>query len=58
MESIGREHIHMAEFCKGCFHKLVVVSPCQVNESVILSEDFDLCEGCGEFKQVVIGISK
>jgi len=36
----------MAEFCKDCFKQLLFNG----------YEDLDLCEGCGEFKQVVIKI--
>ena len=44
----------MAEFCKECFIK---IEPEYVkNKELILSEDDDLCEGCGQFKPVVIDI--
>jgi hypothetical protein len=43
----------MTEFCKECFLKFDNI---QENEQIIMSEDDDLCEGCGEFKPVVIKI--
>lgn len=44
----------MAEFCKDCFKELL----CNDYEDyqLILSEDLDLCEGCADFKQVVVKI--
>ena len=42
----------MAEFCLECWNK--------INESndgkrkYILSKDLDLCEGCGEYKYVIV----
>lgn len=39
----------MAEFCKDCF--LRIEPNMRVTE---VSDDLDLCEGCGEYKQVVI----
>ena len=44
----------MAEFCKDCFKQLLFNG--YEDDKIILSEDLDLCEGCGEFKQVVIKI--
>lgn len=41
----------MAEFCKECFLN-------KENEQIVMSEDDDLCEGCGEFKPVVVKIKK
>ncbi len=46
----------MAEYCLDCWNK--------INESedsekdFILSEDLDLCEGCGEWKPVIIRARK
>lgn len=42
----------MAEFCKDCFEKLL---PNWIVTTT--SNDVDLCEGCGEWKQVVIEAS-
>lgn len=45
----------MAEFCKKCFEKMdgdLIAK----NEKIILSEDGDLCEGCGGWKSIVIEI--
>jgi len=44
----------MAEFCKECFKELLFND--YEDTQIILSGDLDLCEGCGEFKQVVIRI--
>jgi len=40
----------MAEFCKDCFKKEVG------NEEVIVSSWKELCEGCGEIKQIVVTV--
>ena len=46
----------MAEFCKQCF---INIEPEYVkNKEIVVSEDDDFCEGCGEFKPVVIEIRK
>jgi len=42
----------MAEFCKECFKELLFND--YEDEQIIVSEDDDLCEGCGEFKIVLI----
>lgn len=42
----------MAEFCVKCWNEL---NGTKNSESdFILSEDLDLCEGCGELKNVII----
>ncbi len=44
----------MAEFCKDCFLKM-----CDVDlkkKKIIVSEDLDFCENCGEWKHVVVKI--
>lgn len=42
----------MAEFCVECWNEL---NGTKYSESdFILSEDLDLCEGCGELKKVII----
>lgn len=46
----------MAEFCLKCWNKLN-----ERNDSAkkyIMSKDFDLCEGCGECKRVIIAERK
>jgi len=42
----------MAEFCRECFKNLIS------NEEVILGKFEELCEGCGEIKQIVIMIKE
>ena len=42
----------MAEFCRECFK--TKIEPGALDKHIIVSEDEDLCEGCGEFKPVVI----
>ena len=42
----------MAEFCKECFKRCI--EPGAIDKYIVISEDEDLCEGCGEFKQVVV----
>lgn len=44
----------MAEFCKDCFKELLFND--YEDSQLILSEDLDICEGCADFKQVVIKI--
>jgi len=44
----------MAEFCKECFKQLFTDD--YEDSQIILSEDLDLCEGCADFKQVVVRI--
>ena len=47
----------MAEFCKDCF---LEINPLKENETVVLSapDDLDFCEGCGEWKRVVVSIRR
>ncbi len=42
----------MAEFCLDCWNKLNKTEDSQ--RKYILSKNLDLCEGCGEWKQVII----
>lgn len=44
----------MAEFCKECFLELFPDD--YSDEQLVVSEDLDICEGCADFKQVVIKI--
>ena len=46
----------MAEFCLNCWNEMNETH--LTEEDVILTEYLDLCEGCGEFKQVVDGYKK
>lgn len=41
----------LAEFCKDCFYKLGATL--MEHEKLIVSDDLDLCEGCGQWKHVV-----
>ena len=48
----------MAEFCKECFkRKLTVPSDGITDEMLVVSEDVDFCEGCGEWKPVVLYVN-
>lgn len=42
----------MAEFCYVCSKKILRGKKSQYD--LLISKDLDLCEGCGEYKQVVI----
>jgi len=44
----------MAEFCLECWKR--INEETGEGKRYILSNDLDLCEGCGEFKPVVIAI--
>ena len=46
------EVINMAEFCLDCLNKLngTKDSPCRY----VISWSKDLCEGCGQYKRVII----
>ena len=46
----------VAEFCPECWNKLNGFD--DPKESYILSLEKELCEGCGEWKRVVIGRRK
>ena len=43
----------MAEFCLECWKKLNEVED-DDDKNYILSKDLDFCEGCGEWKPVVV----
>lgn len=47
----------MAEFCKDCF---LEINPLKDTEIPILSapNDLDFCEGCCQWKRVVVGIRR
>ena len=42
----------MAEFCLDCFNKMNETD--YAEDEVEISKDLELCEGCGEYKRVVI----
>lgn len=42
----------MAEFCLNCFNKMENAN--LKKRHVVLSSEEDLCEGCGEYKRVVM----
>ena len=45
----------MAEFCKECFKRNIAVpSDGITDDMLVVSEDVDFCEGCGEWKPVVL----
>ena len=46
----------MAEYCFECFKK--VFEEKARERDYILSEELDLCEGCGEWKRVVVRVKK
>ena len=41
----------MAEFCTECWKEMF---PQDQNKKFVVSKYLDLCEGCGEYKRVVI----
>ena len=44
----------MAEFCLECFNKLENANYTERDFILPDEDDLDLCEGCGEWKRVVI----
>lgn len=42
----------MAEFCVDCWNEMN--NSKEPADNFVLSEYFDLCEGCGEYKKVII----
>lgn len=49
--------MHMAEFCKECFKRSVAVpSDGIIDNMLVMSDWLDVCEGCGEFKSVVLEV--
>lgn len=43
----------MAEFCKDCAEKYLGMSAAELDRAV-MSDEPELCEGCGERKNVVV----
>lgn len=46
----------MAEFCLDCWNKINGTNDSE--RKYILSDEFDYCEDCGEWKRVIIRIRK
>jgi len=44
----------MAEFCIDCFKELLCND--YEDRQIIVSDDLNICEGCTEFKHVVVKI--
>ena len=44
----------MAEFCKNCFKEKI--DPSVEDANIILSQEAELCEGCGEVKPIVVEV--
>ncbi|MBQ2897976.1 MAG: hypothetical protein IJE46_06645 [Clostridia bacterium] len=42
----------MAEFCLDCWNRMN--GTCDSEEEYIISKDLDLCEGCGQWKHVIV----
>lgn len=42
----------MAEFCRDCFIKFLCPTPPDIDR-IVMTDDDDFCEGCGEYKPVV-----
>ena len=43
----------MSEFCKDCYISICGGSE---NDKIKLSKELDLCEGCGDYKRVVVSV--
>ena len=47
----------MAEFCKECFKKQIAIPSDNITDDMLMmSAAYDICEGCGEYKQMVVGV--
>ena len=46
----------MAEFCVDCWNKIMDTS--DPKKKFILSRELDLCEECGNYRQVIVAIKK
>ena len=46
----------MAEFCLECWNK--INEDCDDKRKYILSKDLELCDGCGEWKNVIVAMRK
>ena len=47
----------MAEFCRKCFIETFRPSK-EEEQKIIMSEESDLCEGCGEVKPFVLYVAE
>jgi hypothetical protein len=49
----------MAEFCKECFKRSVAIPSDRITDDMLMmSAAYDICEGCGEYKPVVVGVKE
>lgn len=47
----------MAEFCKECFKECVCIPSDGITDDMLMmSAAYDICEGCGEYKPMVVGV--
>ena len=47
----------MAEFCKECFKRSVAVPSDNITDDMLMmSAAWDICEGCGEYRPMVVGV--
>ena len=46
----------MAEFCLDCWNRINGTT--DDGSKYILSEELDLCEGCGEWRSIIVGERK
>ncbi len=46
----------MAEFCLDCWNKLNGTHDSK--RKYVISKDLDLCEGCGEYKHVIVRMKR
>ncbi len=47
----------MAEFCKECFKRWVAIPSDGITDDMLMmSAAWDICEGCGEYRPMVVGV--
>ena len=47
----------VSEFCKKCFREILfVTSDIVKDEDIILSDELNLCEGCGKKEKVIVKV--
>lgn len=47
----------MSEFCKECFKRSVAIPSDGITDDMLMmSAAYDICEGCGEMKSVVLKV--
>ena len=51
-----RRYNSVAEFCKECFLQMNEGEEWLEDKQIVVSQELDLCEGCGEWKEVVVEI--